>query len=408
MLVYLFAQLIFPGEEQFFTNVKQLTFEGENAEAYFSPSGQKIIFQYKGKGALYVKVDPSQLPRLEKSLRDAGYNEFVIRALSDGSRMVVVPTLVDSAEIGRVLSGINVLNTFVKGAYECDQMFIMDTSGFPLMMVSDGRGRTTCGWFITEDTVVYSSTRLHYDGKCPKNPLVHQYMKKGIYVWPLFNYDLFMKDLVSGRETLLVASDGYDAEAEGNAPDGTIVFTSSMDGDLELYTVNPFKGRKIPERITSYPGYDGGAMFSPSGRYIVFRANHLTDEKEIKEFRDLLSKGLVKPTHVEIYVYDTQTDSLWQVTKTDTNVANFAPYFLPSEKEIIFASNMHEPGGFSFELYIIGIDGSNLRRVTHSGGFNAFPMFTKDGKKLIWTSNRNGKDRREFNIFIADWIYEGE
>ncbi len=408
MLLFILSQLIFPGEEKFFRNVKQLTFEGENAEAYFSPSGERIIFQYKGPGALYLKVASGNLPALEKRLREGGYTRFVVKEVSEDVRMIIVPGLVDSLEINRILDGISVRDLFIKGSFQCDQMFIMDTSGWIERMVSNGMGRTTCGWFLTEDTVIYSSTYRHYDGKCPNNPLVAEYMRKGIYVWPLFDYDLFMQDLRTERETVLVATDGYDAEAEGNAPDGTVVFTSSMDRDLELYTINPFSGRLIPERITSFPGYDGGAMFSPSGRYIVFRANHLKSEEEIKEFRSLLKKGLVKPTHVEIYVYDVEKDSLWQVTHTDTSVANFAPYFLPGEREIIFASNMHEPGGFSFELYIIGIDGNNLRRVTHSGGFNAFPMFSRDGRKIIWTSNRNGEDRRNFNVFIADWTYESK
>ncbi|MFZ8847034.1 MAG: TolB family protein, partial [Candidatus Hydrothermia bacterium] len=82
---------------------------------------------------------------------------------------------------------------------------------------------------------------------------------------------------------------------------------------------------------------------------------------------------------------------------------NFAPYFHPSEKFIIFSSNLHAPNSFNFELYKIDIDGKNLERITYSNGFNSFPMFSKDGKKIIWTSNRNGKTKRDFNIFIADF-----
>jgi Tol biopolymer transport system component len=31
-------------------------------------------------------------------------------------------------------------------------------------------------------------------------------------------------------------------------------------------------------------------------------------------------------------------------------------------------------------------------------------MFSKDGKKLIFCSTRNAQERREFNIFVANWL----
>lgn len=89
---------------------------------------------------------------------------------------------------------------------------------------------------------------------------------------------------------------------------------------------------------------------------------------------------------------------------THNGAANFAPYFLPDGKRIIFASNQADPkNGRDFDLYVINVDGSHQERITFYPDFDAFPMFTSDGKKLVWASNRNGTVPHETNIFIADW-----
>jgi Tol biopolymer transport system component len=48
--------------------------------------------------------------------------------------------------------------------------------------------------------------------------------------------------------------------------------------------------------------------------------------------------------------------------------------------------------------------GTNLEQITTNSDFDAFPMFSPDGRQLVWASNRNGKVQGETNIFIADWI----
>ena len=89
---------------------------------------------------------------------------------------------------------------------------------------------------------------------------------------------------------------------------------------------------------------------------------------------------------------------------TNNGAANWAPFLHPNNRQIIFSSNLHDPERKSFSLYTVNIDGTGLERVSFDARFDSFPMFSRDGKKLVFASTRHGKEPREFNIFIADWI----
>jgi Tol biopolymer transport system component len=103
---------------------------------------------------------------------------------------------------------------------------------------------------------------------------------------------------------------------------------------------------------------------------------------------------------MEIFLMNADGSNKRQITFN--GAANFAPFFHPDDRRIIFASNMADPKGRDFDLYLINTDGSGLERVTYNDTFDGFPMFTHDGRKLVFASNRNGKPH-ETNLFIADW-----
>lgn len=279
--------------------------------------------------------------------------------------------------------------------YACDQIFMMDLKGDNSRLLSTGRGRTTCGYFLPDGKhVIYSSTHLGSD-QCPPRPGY----ERG-YVWPLYkDYDIFLADLEGHVLQRLTDTPGYDAEST-LSPDGRrIVFTSVRDGDLELYSMN--LDSSGVRRLTHELGYDGGAFYSPDSRKIVYRASRPKAE-ELPGYRLLLREALVKPTQLEIYVMDADGSNRKQVTRN--GAANFAPYFHPSGQKILFASNMHDPTGRDFDLYLINLDGDGLERVTYSGSFDAFPMFSPDGKTLAFASNRDAEQPGETNVFIADWV----
>ena len=281
----------------------------------------------------------------------------------------------------------------------CDEQFVMRADGSDVKRVSDGRGKTTCGWFLPGgDRLFFSSTSAHQEA-CPAKP-----DPSHGYVWPLDPYDLYTSNRDGSDLKRLTNYDVYTAEAI-LSPDGkTIVFTSLKDGDLDIYTMN-VDGSNV-RQLTTTPGYDGGPWWSPDGTKIVYRANHPRDAAELKQYRELLAQGMIRPSRVELYVMDADGSNQRQVTALGG--ANFGPSWSPDGKKIIFSSNFVAPRSGNFELYFVSASetmatADKLERLTTHPSFDGFAMFSPNGKQLMWASNRNAKSEGETNVFVADF-----
>jgi Tol biopolymer transport system component len=312
-------------------NLRQLSFGGENAEAYWSADGKQLTFQT------------------------------------------------------------------TRPPYACDQILRMPIDGSaPPALVSTGKGRTTCSYFQDHDQRILYATTDHVADACPAPPD----RSKG-YVWALYDYDIVTVKPDGSDRRVLSQSPGYDAEATVCPVDGSIIFTSDRDGDLDLYRMDG-DGQHV-RRLTSTPGYDGGAFFSADCTKIVWRASRPTGPA-LAEYQALLKDRLVRPGQLELYVANADGSDARQVTYL--GAASFGPYFFPSGKRIIFASNTGDPKGREFDLWAVDTDGANLERITYTGGFDGFPMFSPDGTKLVFASNRHPTvpDVGETDLFLADWI----
>lgn len=281
--------------------------------------------------------------------------------------------------------------------FQCDQIFILDLlKGTPPKLVSTGKGRTTCAYFLKDNQhIIFSSTHLGAEN-CPPPPD----FSRG-YVWAVYpDFDIFLSRDDGSNLRPLTTTPGYDAEATVS-PDGKkIVFTSMRDGDLDIYTMN-VDGSEV-RRLTSTPGYDGGPFFSPDGKQIIYRAHHPQAPEELKDYQDLLKENLIRPTKLEIFLMNADGSNQRQITQN--GAASFAPFFHPSGKKIIYCSNLADPKKRNFDLFMINPDGTGQERITQYDDFDGFPMFSHDGKKLVFCSNRNAAAPRQTNVFIADWI----
>ena len=282
------------------------------------------------------------------------------------------------------------------GEMKCDQIYTMNLDGSDKQLVSTGNGRTTCAYFLPGDErIIYSSTHLT-NQECPPPPD----RAKG-YVWQLYDsFDIFSANSDGTDVTQLTFSERYDAEATVSPSEDKIIFTSTRDGDPELYLMDIDGSNQT--RLTFGKGYDGGAFFSQDGSKIVFRASRPKTEAELADYEELANNGLFRPSILEIYVMNSDGSDIKQVT--NFGKASFAPFFHPDGKRIIFSSNLNSEQGRNFDLYLINIDGTGLEQITFNETFDGFPMFTKDGKQLVFCSNRFNKKEGDTNVFIADWV----
>ncbi len=276
----------------------------------------------------------------------------------------------------------------------CDQIYTMKVDGTDKRRVSTGTGRTTCSHYSSDGkSVFYASTHLAGPA-CPVPP--DQSLG---YVWGIFDsYDIFKSNADGSNPVRLTSTPGYDAEATV-AKDGLVVFTSVRDGDMDIYSMNP-DGSDV-RRLTNTPGPDGGPFFSPDGTKIVWRGSHPGPGAELDQYFALLKKAAWRPSNLEVFVMDRDGKNQRQVTNFGR--ANWAPYWTPDSKRIIFSSNMKDPRGRNFDLFLVNLDGTGLEQVTFNNTFDGFAMFSPDGKKLVFSSNRNALKEGETNVFIADW-----
>ncbi|MFT7462011.1 MAG: TolB protein [Pseudohongiellaceae bacterium] len=326
------------GEGAHMSNVRQLTFGGTNAEAYWSYDNDELILQITNKNLHHDGV--------------------------------------------------------VRGFTVCDQIFTIDVESTELTELTNA-GRTTCGFFMPgRDRVVYGST--HEAGiACPPKADRSQG-----YVWDVYDtFEIYAADPDGGNVVNMTNTPGYDAEATISR-DGRIAFTSMRSGDLELWTMN-LDGGEL-QQLTDRPGYDGGAFFNNAGTQIVWRSTRFDSQEEIDEYWGLIARNLVKPAKMELWIADADGSNMRQLT--DNSCANFAPFFSPDDRSILFSSNLGGgPGSFDFDIWKMDLETGEQEQITHSLGFDCFPMFSWDGKRIAFTSARSKIFQGDLNVFVADW-----
>ncbi|MDZ4828715.1 MAG: hypothetical protein SGJ09_00775 [Phycisphaerae bacterium] len=341
-------------EQGALTSHVQLTFPEQFAkagEAYFSPNDSRIVFQ-----------------AVEKPADGATPEEYYAMYIADVVRK-------DGKIVG--LSGITRLSP--KGS------------------------ANTCGWFDPTDanTIYFAST---VGPPTASEPPGYQ-RGTGRYRW-MFPPEMriVMADLKtadgSAASLIPVVGDGKAYVAEGSiSPDGKyLLYCDLAQNQGDIVVLNRQNDDKLV--LVSAPGYDGGPFFSPDGKRIVYRSDRNGDNM------------------LQVFVADLVFDAQGHITgiaeehqvTRDGNV-NWCPYFHPSGKFLVFASSAVSHR--NYEIFAVDATsllrdgvrqsryGTNLRRVTQADGADVLPVFTHDGKWMMWTGQRS--DDKSSQLFVAEW-----
>lgn len=280
--------------------------------------------------------------------------------------------------------------------YPFYQIYIQALPDGEPRLVSTGRGRTTCSYFAPDgQSIIFASSHLDPNLDATEAAERRQQAadaeagRRRRYEWDFDPHmDIFRARPDGSGLERLTSAEGYDAEC-AFSPDGrTIVFSSTRDGDPDLYLMDADGGNV--RQLTNAPGYDGGPFISPDGKWVIFRS----DRK--------------KADYLQIYAIG--TDGRNEVALTDNEGVNWAPYWHPSEPYIIWAGADHsDPTARpNYDLWLMRYEVADGKlaagptwRITDHAAADVLPVFSPDGKRLMWTSTRT--EDRSAQLFVGDF-----
>lgn len=356
-------------EGKFLGGIRQLTFAHDWAkagESYFSPDGELIVFQAVPKPAEGEEASPH-------------YGMYV-GMLFDGK-----------------LKGIS--------------------------LVSNEGSANTCGWFHPTQSgrLIFGSTiETPSEGDQPG------YQRgSGRYRWAFpSNMEIVEGDVKAKLTNLLtelpsvyplfevdttrqvISKPGYTAECS-YSPDGRHILYAQVDEaksneigrpDADLWVFDTQTEEHVA--LVEAEGYDGGPFFSPDGKWICYRSDRKGDNL------------------LQLFVAELVYDESGQITGisreiqlTDNGHVNWAPFWHPSGKYLVYASSQVSHG--NYEVFALAFDADEPEqrnepvRVTYAPGFDGLPVFSSDGKWMMWTAQR-GEDRgpdgkASSQLWVAEW-----
>ncbi len=300
-------------QEKHLRNVKQLTFGGENAEAYFSSDGQKLIFQSKretrecdqiytmnvdgsdqkmvstgmgrttcsyffpnNKRILYASThlgDKHCPPPVDysKGYAWAVYPAYdIFSAKPDGSDLKrLTKTAGYDAEATMSTDGKKIVFTSMRDG-DLD-IYTMDADGKNVKRLTNELGYDGGPWFSADGKqIVYRASHPKTDAEIQK---YKEKLAENLIVPTVFELWVMNADGSNKRQ---VTKMGVASFAPYFFPDGKrILFASNVNDargrNFDIYAIN-VDGTGL-ERITFYDSFDGFPMFTPDGKKLVFASN---------------------------------------------------------------------------------------------------------------------------------------
>lgn len=256
------------------------------------------------------------------------------------------------------------------------QIYTIDLASKEVRMVSTGKGACTCGFYRPDGKkILFASSH-----EAPLGDSTKEEKHASRYQWELTPYmNLYEAELDGSGLHRLTSGPAYHAECAYSADGKEIVYASNETGSMNLYICKSDGSEAHPITFWQY-AYHGGPFFSPTGEWIVFRAD--------REEKDLLQIYLIRP------------DGSEEKVLTANGYVNWAPFWHPNGKAIAYTTSRH--GHHAYQIYLLDIETGQEERLTDSNTFEGLPSFNRDGTQITWTSKRGDGTSQ---VFLADFIY---
>lgn len=292
--------------------------------------------------------------------------------------------------------GESIIYQAVPAGYPFYQIYTQRLAGGLPKLISTGHGRTTCSYFSPDgQRLLFASSHLDpnlYETEELERRQLEEDRKTGRrrrYSWAFDPYmDIFETDLNGKILRRLTDTPGYDAEGAYSKDGKKIAFCSTRDGDPDIYIMDA-DGSHV-QQLTNAPGYDGGPFISPDGKWVVFRSDRKKEE------------------YLQIYVVG--IDGRNETALTDNVGVNWGPYWHPTAPYIIWSGADHSRPDVrpNYDLWLVRYQvkegrftvGSPLR-VTDNPAADVLPVFSPDGRRLMWTSTRTADHSSQ--LFLAEF-----
>ena len=355
------------------TSREQFTKAGE---AYFSPDAKWVIFQA-------VPVPPAgQQP-------DPFYSMYVARIVRDAGHITGIEK--------------------------------------PILVSAPGSANT-CGWFHPTEPwrVVFGSTIV------PPSTDQKSGFQVGTrkYVW-MFPAETevaqavvgpiaaaYGKTVESTPAAPVFSRPNYDAECSYSKDGRFILYAHVRDqkepearADADIWVYDTKTGKQ--HALVVADGYDGGPFFSPDGKRICYRSDRKLNDMLQLFVADLKFDAEGVPVGIE---------REYQIT--DNQSVNWAPYWHPSGKFLVYGTSEVSHG--NYEVFAIEIDDAKLKadapgsracdtlkrtRITQATGADVLPVFTPDGGTMMWTAQRGptaaGEPKPSSQLWVAEFNAAG-
>ena len=169
----------------------------------------------------------------------------------------------------------------------------------------------------------------------------------------------------------------------------------SWDYDENYDLVAFDRSTKTTTRLTTELGYDAEASYSPDGQWIAFASNRtgytdtLTPEQQKKFETD--------PAYMmELYIMKSDGSEVKRLTKTPGY--DGGPFFSPDGKRICW--RRFSENGLTAEILTMKVDGTDQRQLTKMNVMSWAPFYHPSGQYIVFTTNKHGFGN--FELYLVD------